>query len=539
MPAQSPPSLENSSISVSIPDRSFQPDSNVSSVPLSTDPPILKPYWIDQSKLPFKSPEERVARIPLEELVLAALANSPHIKAVLTVPQIRETEIQQAKGVFDPNRFANSIWNDRSDPIGNTLTTGGPSRLNDNNLQNSFGVRSKNQYGGSLEASQDIGLKDTNSLFFQPHQQADTKLLVRYTQPLMKGAGTVYNRSAITIAEIQQGIATREATLSMQEHALDITQDFWNLAYYRNQRLQRQRGLDRLGTIADQLRERFELDAVKNQYDRARAAVERIKGSLVRTDADILKLEAGLRQKVNASWIQYDVCDEIIPSTEPLAIAIPIDPESELDAAIGGRSDILALQDEMRAASIRLKVSQNDLKPTLNLLTDFYVRGLNGDYDVGRSISDQFETGAPSYSAGLEFQRPKKQTIAKAIRNQRNIEMQQLLFKIENKFLVVRADVQSSIADVDASFATLKANEFATMATKDEVQYLMDRWEANQFLDPTQISQTLDQLLDAEQRLISSEDNWAQSQKDYMISLARLRFASGQILDISKEAIQE
>ncbi len=355
----------------------------------------------------MRSPPDRTARAKLEDLIWEAIAHSPHVQAVLTVPKIRETEIQQAKGAFDPSRFANSIWNDRSDPVGNTLTTGGAARLNEHLLQNSVGVRNKNRLGGNLEASQSVDLRDNNSLFFVPKQQADTKMLLRYTQPLMRGSGRAYNLSTIGIAECQAGIATYDAQQALQSHVLDITQAYWKLYFNRAQLIQLQRGLARLQGIADELQNRSDLDVVPNLHARARAHVKTLQSQHTRALASVIQAESLLRAKVNATWIDYPVCDEIITECEPLAVPYPIDVEAQLDTALGTRPDLLAIRDEIKAARIRLCVAENELKPTLNLVTDLYVRGLDANYDYGQAIGDQFVRGAPSYSGASNSFAPK------------------------------------------------------------------------------------------------------------------------------------
>ena len=72
-----------------------------------------------------------------------------------------------------------------------------------------------------------------------------------------------------------------------------------------------------------------------------------------------------------------------------------------------------------------------------------YARGLNGNYNFGSSLGDQFSQGAPSYSGGLTYQRPYNNVTAKAIMREKRLEMQKLLFDLDNALLVVSAEVES------------------------------------------------------------------------------------------------
>lgn len=511
--------------------------------PITSPPPLpdeqaaLGPYWVRESQLALKAPVDRTAAVEIDALIWAALAHSPYIQSIQTRPLIQETEIQQAQGNFDPTRFANSIWNDRSDPIGNTLTTGGPRRLNEQNIDNKVGVRRKNELGGSFEASQDLQLKDSNSLFFVPKKQADSRMVLRYTQPLMKGYGRTYNRASITIAELNFGASSKEANQALQTHVMDLSEAFWNLVYQRSQTLQIDRGIERLNEIRQQLENRTDLDLIQNQLLRANAAINSLYAKRARALAQIVQSEEQLRQLVNAPWIQHSVCDEIVPTSLPFTNLMPIHLEDELATALNSRPDVLAIRDQIQAANVKLRVAEQDLRPTVNLVTDMYVRGLNGQYDAANSFGDQFSAGAPSYSGGLEYLRPKNQTLAHAIRRQRDLEIRQLLFDLEDRLLHVSREVRTAIASVQASHAELEASAAATLANGAEVEYLESKWVNSAFLEPTQISLNLEQLLDAQQRLIQSEGNWAASQSQYMTALSRLRFSSGTLLSVQQPTI--
>jgi outer membrane protein TolC len=493
-------------------------------------PQIPRPYWYTDARFAMKASPERAAAVEIEVLIWAALAHSPYIKSIQTQPLILESEIQSAEGVFDPTRFASSIWHDTSDPVGNTLTTGGPNRFNEHFLDNKAGVRKKNDWGGNWEAAQEVGLRDNNSVFFVPRQQADSRMVLRYSQPLMKGFGKTYNRASITVAQLNFEASNHKTNRAMQTHLFDITEAYWDLVYHRSLSSQLLRGIARLQSIHTQLQNRADLDLIQNQLLRASSAINGLQARYARSIAQIVQAEERLRQLVNAPWIQAGSCDEIVPTTEPLSQLVPLFYEQEVNTALTARSDLLAVRDQIKAANVRLRVAQEDLRPTLNMVTDFYVRGLNGNYDVANSFADQYAAGAPSYSGGLEYLRPKNQMVANAIRRQRDLEMRQLLFELEDRLLQTTAEVKAALAAIEAAYAELEASASATLSSQAEVEYLDARWQHGAFLEPTQVSLSLEQLLDAEQRLVQSEGLWASSQSQYMISLAKLRFVVGDLM---------
>ncbi len=226
-----------------------------------------------------------------------------------------------------------SIFNDSSDPVGNTLTTGGPLRLNEYRVDNGLGMRAKNQFGGSAELSQNMTLRDNNSVFLAPRQQADSKMLVKLNQPLMRGAGITYANSSIRLAQLTVGISQHEATRKLQLHAQSIAAAYWNLYAARAVELQSQRGMQRLTALRDELRKRAEVDGLESQLKRAEAAVARQTSNLARAQADVIATSANLRALVNApEWFASET--QFMPATPPVDQKLALDRTSELQSAL-------------------------------------------------------------------------------------------------------------------------------------------------------------------------------------------------------------
>jgi outer membrane protein len=470
--------------------------------------------------------------LELDQLIWQAIEYSPYVRSLLMEPQIQEAQASQTLGVFDPTPFINSLFHDTSNPVGNTLTTGGPNRLNENLLENSAGVRAKTQTGAQTELVQELNFKDNNSVFFLPHNQSDTRMVMRYTQPLMRGAGATYNRSSFAIASLATVENTQHVTKKIQDHVFVVTSNYWELyvahAYYQ----QAERGIKRLSELRNQLEGRSDLDSLRSQLLRADAQIAKQRAHLVRASAQFTTAAAKLRAAVASPELSED-SSILIPMTPPADWPSNITVGSELGLAMNYHPDILATHAKIRAAKVKLQVAENELRPTLNLVMEGYVRGLNGDYNVGSSLGDQFSQGAPSYSAGMTYQRPYRNRAAKAILQEKRLEMQKVLFDLDNTLRIVSADVEGAVANANAAFVELESAVRGTLAVSEELKYLTGRWR-NAFLDGSQsgTSLLLDQLLNAEIQLIAAENAWARAQADHMVALARVRLASGSLLPI-------
>jgi outer membrane protein TolC len=485
---------------------------------------LMRPWWHEN----VGNVDEPAHRAELEELIWLAITHSPHVQSVLLEPQILDSRATQKLGVFDPNRFVDSIFKDTSDPVGNSLVTGGPPRLNDNLWENRAGVRAKNQYGGQTEFFQEMLFKDSNSRFFIPGNQSDSRLVLQYTQPLKRGRGASYNRSSFVIATFAANQSRYQASSALQEHAYQITEAYWNLFASRVSQVQIRRGVDNLEQLRKRLGGRAEIDSVRSQLLRADAAIAKQNAAMAYSRAQVRSSEANLRALIAAPELRNSQL-QIIPITDTITSPPELDGGNERLAALEHQPRILEIQEEIKAARTKLQVAQNELQPTLNLVLQGYLHGLSGNYEIGKSVENQFNS-TPSYHAGIAYQRPKGNIAAQAIARESRMELRRALLRLDDTLLSVSANVESALAAVEAAFQQLDSAVRSTLATQAEIQYLEAQWNDAFMSGDTRGSLQLDQLLNAHIQLIVSENGWVNAERDYMLALARLDLATGKLL---------
>ncbi len=489
---------------------------------------LTQPWWSTANARPIVADTPAQAW-ELDQLIWMAVENSPFVQAVLIEPQILQAQATATNGQFDPNAFVESIFRDTSDPVGNTLTTGSANRLNDHVWNNSSGVRSKNTRGGLAELAQDFNFKDSNSTFFVPENQADSRMVLRYTQPLLRGAGQSYNRSSYLVASLAANESMQEASKQIQKHAFDITSTYWELVAARASFKQLERGLKNLEELRDQLAGRDDIDLLRSQLLRSEASISRQRSLQAKAYAHMRSAEAGLRSAVAAPELIENSHAELLPATQSSDWKSQVSREEELTSALSYNPEVQAIRVSLKASRVRLQVAENELRPTLNLVMEGYVRGLNGDFDAAKSFGDQFSKGAPSYSAGVSYLRPYRNTAANAILRERRLELRRTLLELDHTLLSVGADVETAIVHLEAAFSELESAVQSTLATNAELDYLVARWK-DAFMDNTQRGLLLEQTLNAEIQLTQAENTWARAQSDHMIALARLRLATGTLL---------
>ena len=488
------------------------------------------PWWRQHTERPME-PTLTPMHATVNDLIQMALQNSAQVRVYQKTPQIRETAITQAASAFDWTHFLDVNWSDINEPVGSSLTVGGDGdRFNDHNITGNTGFRRKLNNGASLELGQRLGLQDTNSQFFIPNDQGTARLVLGFTQPLMRGRGTYYNQSLVLLAQIDVRRANDEYQRQLQQHLLEVARGYWAL-YLERAKLAQQISLYlRTQTNLDKLTKRQKIDAQRSQLIQATAALESRKSDLIRARAAVRNAETRLRALINSPYLTPET--EIIPVEHPTLAQVGPQLYDEFAIAAENRPEIRGALKEIRAACVRLDMAKHEMMPVLNLVTNSYVSGLQGDSRVGDAWLDQFREGAPSYSVGLEWEVPVGRRAASANQRRRMLERQQLGDRYRATLELVKAEVEVAVREVNTSYQELAVKNRARQAAEAEAETLEVRWQQLGSRNNNG-SLMLESLLEAQGRVTQAEEELARAQLTYSLSLINLRHANGTLLQVN------
>lgn len=493
--------------------------------------PGYRPWWEPTATVSFELSESSVV-VDGDSLILEALRHSYRISALNENISIARTGISRAASEFDPTAFVESKFIRTSVPTGSALDAGPDlDRLREEDFSFSGGMRRKTQSGAQFEIGQQIGLRDSSSEFFTPDNQGNSRLTLSFNQPLLSGAGKAYNRSLIILAKLDTQIAQESTTTSIQDHLLAVQESMWNLYYERASLILRIRHLEQARSVRDWLKKRQELDALDSQLKRADAAVAARQSELARAVTSIRNAEDQLRALVNSPNLSADKSIEIIPSNPPSLVHIPVSLEDAVVTALQQRSEVNEIARELDTARVRLNIAHNELMPMLDLVLESYVSGLRGGHDIGRSWIDQFSVGEPSYTAGLTFEIPLQRRLAKANVCRRQAELRKLSSRLSETIAKLHVEVASAVREVDTSYRELGARYVAMVAAQEYVDLIARRWRELPG-DGFSANSLLEDLLDAQDRLLLEEVGFARAQIDYALSSTRLKRATGTLLQV-------
>lgn len=490
---------------------------------------VSQGWWYNMVRSSLRSDASPI-NLTLNDTLVKALTHSRQIQVFAELPLIRETSIVEADSAFDWSVFLDSRWDDTSDPVGNSLTAGpGITRFRDHNLSFSAGARKRTYSGGQLEISQQAGLQNNNSQFFTPNDQGTSRLVLNFTQPLLRGKGQAYNRSLVCLASIDKQIADQEYRRQLESHLLEVTRSYWALYLERGVLLQKMNSYFRAKQTVGRLESRANIDASETQIKSAQAALKTRGAELIRARNAVRNAESRLQSLVNDPSMQDFDLVELIPVDEPMFETFPVDMHGTLAEAIQNRPEVAQSIKQIRAAGIRTNMSKHELMPVLNLVTETYVAGLDGRHDVGGAWRQQFSEGEPGYSIGLQFEVPVGNRAARSRHQRRCHELRQMKNQYETTLETIELEVQVAVREISTSQRELFAKEEAMLARKEQMDYITERWQRLPG-EGVSASLTLENLLSAQEMLAAAEYAYLQSQMTYNLSLMNLKRSTGTLL---------
>lgn len=488
------------------------------------------PWWDEVINKPMRAaPSTRP--INVESLIFEAIEHSPQVTAFRIDPIIRETQILEEVAEFDWQTFLETKFDDSNDPIGNSLTTGDNSdRFTDKHFTSRFGVEKRLEQGGSLDVTQNFGLQDNNSTFFTPRDQGTSRLELNFTQPLLRGAGQTYNESRTVLAMLDHQISEDDLQDSLQDHLVEVYTTYWNLYRARAVRLQKERLLRRAIDVEQKLAARQGIDAVRRQVLRARAAVASRRSEIARADMEVRNSESRLRLLVNSPGLKQSTVVELLPIEAPMSEYMSVSMRGSVETALQNRPDIRRAIKQMKETAVRLEVSKNELLPKLDFVLGTYVAGLRGKSQIDTAWTNQFRDGRPGYSVGLMLQYPLGNRAAKARYARREWEVARTLKEFEASVESSMSEVELAVREFETSYQEMLSRFQSMIAADTEANYLLERWRLLPGNDQT-TSFLLEDLLDAQERVAMEEQDFVEAQVAYVLSVVRLKRASGILLN--------
>ncbi|MCR4411408.1 MAG: TolC family protein [Thermoguttaceae bacterium] len=339
--------------------------------------------------------EEAAQKLSLDEAIRIALDNTRAVRVLAGVtavnsgrtiygPAITNTQIDQARARFDPTLQMGHRFSQQDQPEGFLLRDPVTGQLLPPGA--AIGGLRSDQYGFDLGVAKDTALGGTAELgvWANPSQsdlsalnpQTPSSLDMRYTQPLLQGAGVQVNEAPIVIARIETERSFFETKGAVQDMVQGVIEAYWALVAARVEvwarRRQVEQGAEGLNRAQAMLDVRLG-DA--GQVAQARAALANFRANLVTAEANALQREAALR---NILGLPPSGGEPLVPVTPFCTERLPTDWDDLVRLAEERRPDIVELKLILEADQQRLLQARNQALPRLDATALYRWNGLEG-----------------------------------------------------------------------------------------------------------------------------------------------------------------
>lgn len=482
-------------------------------------------WWAPSVHRADLNPSERNRALSLPEVVHATVKHSHQIAAFGDLPAIRGTAIQEAKGRFVPEFFAEISQSRENERATSASIAGGAAREITDEDEIEFGVRSRLLTGGEVSVSQRFTTTDTNRVAYVPGEQTESRTTISLVQPLLRGSGIDYNDTPRRIANMDTQIATEEFRRQAEAHLMEVERAYWNLYVARAVFLQKSHLARHGSTLAAQVQRRQNLDAGPIIVNRAAALATQWQADAVRAKAAVDNAEFRLKALVNAPNMGGGNL-ELLPTSAPNGASRILAIEDTLEEIFVNRPELQQAILQYEAALLREGMAANESLPELDLILE---ANASGGSD-GDSLSNAFDDGSngDGHVVGLKFSVPLGFDERDARYKRRRLETIQQERQVLSVISTILAEVDVSANEFIVATQDLQAQRQAQLAGQASLRTLRNRW--NDGVGEGQGIAVFSALLDTYERVQLNEQSVATARATREIAAANLARARGVLL---------
>ena len=460
-------------------------------------------------------PGEAGRRVALPDAIYAAVEGSTQIAAFGDLPAIRATAIEEARGRFVPELFAELSREEETDLVS---ATGGARRVVTDRTEAEVGVRSRLITGGEVALSQRATRLDTDRVTLAGEDEG-SQTIASITQPVLRGAGAAYNDAPRRIAQLDAAVAVEEFRRQSEAHLLEVERAYWNVYLARAVLLQKRRLAAASGSLAGRVAARAGVDADVTLVSRAQAAARRAEADTVRARSALGNAERRLAALVGDRRFGPSGV-EIVPASAPSGRnAVPRVADAVADL-IARRPEIRQALLGFEAALMREGAAANEALPELDLVLRATVAG---DDQLGDALDD--EDGS---LAALRFSVPLGFDERDARYKRRRIETVQQARQVMAAVDAVLLEVDVTANELAVAGAELAARRQALAAARADRDALRARFEGGGGGAGIDL---LSALVSSEEALQAAEQAVVEARVTREVATASLALARGLLLE--------
>jgi outer membrane protein TolC len=525
--------------------------------------------WNENSVAP-----EQMIPLSLQECLTQALANSTVMRdlgvSVVRSPESISTNLdpalvfsdprqgeEAALSAFDANLFASSVYEDNDRRFNNEFFGVG-GRFRQDLSTSQVGINKRSATGG-LYGMRKVTVYDRNNQTANsfPAHSWEEYIEASARQPLLQGAGTQFNRIAgpgatpgqlngVLLARVRTDISLIEFEQSVREFVAEVENAYWDLYYaYRDLDARIQ-----VREIASQTLSQQQIDNVsegkraqaQEQVDRFQAEViDSLNGRLIdgtRTyngsTGGTFRGTGGVRvsERKLRFLIGMPINDGRIlqPIDNPINAKVFFDWGSSLTEALTRREELRSQRWVVKQRELELIANRNFLRPQLDAITQYRMRGFGGG--LGDAYSSLAQGEFQEWNLGLEYQMPIGFRRGNAAVRHSQLALTRASEVLKEQERAVHLGLSNAINETDRAYQNLQLQERRLVSIVSQLNTMDARADAGDRAE-------LDVRLETHRRLLDARLRYHQSEVEHVLALRNVNVEKGTLLEYCNVRLSE
>ncbi|HLG21841.1 MAG TPA: TolC family protein [Candidatus Manganitrophaceae bacterium] len=402
----------------------------------------------------------------LQGAIRIALQNNVDARVETENVSLREALIGQEIGQFDPT-LRLEARSDRSVRGSTSLVETGftaASRFEQENQRIDAGLQQRFRWGGNYDLS--LGQVRSSATLQEINPTLRGTALLTFTQPLLRGFGREAAEGPLRIARSDYAISQSAFKSAVMAVILEVSQTYWDLVFHReNVKIQRQT-LQAAQQLLEVNRAKVGLGLLAPiEILVAESGVASREEGVVIAEKGVRDTEDQLRRLLNFPEQSATEAPEILPVDPPEENEKTFDEKTLLETALNRRPEIEQNRLQLENRALAIRIAQNQLFPSLDLVGSVGRNGLGGNYS---DEIDQLRSGDfYQWEAGLVLTFPLGNRAAKAALQKEQAEW--------NRAALAREKVRQQVALETKEGLRRVRTDFQRIATTRRARALAEK----------------------------------------------------------------
>jgi outer membrane protein TolC len=483
----------------------------------------------------FSAKDTKFLNLTIKDSLILALQNNYDIRIAKIDPLIKEKDITVAKSEFDPTLNVTGETEDSEEASNSGVllgVTGGPADFRSDRNTLNASIEKLIETGATFELEFFLEQKfvDPVSSFTLENPVAESEMVAKITQPLLRNAGIFYNRSDIYIARNDK----KRSVLELKKTAIEVINStqtaYWELVKAIEELRVRKKSLERAEDLLKKNRIQVDVGTLApiEMLVAEEGVASQLEGVVV-AENDIKDREDELMQVMNLSNnpILSDV--SIVPLDRASFQVQEVSINESIKIALENRPEVFEQGLDIRNARIKVKQEKNQLLPKLDFEAGIRYQGLAGNKGnaIDRALSQDFQ----SEFFGLTLEIPLGNREARSDYSKAKLEEKQTVFntrKIEQEIVV---EVRKAVRQIRTNAERIKASKKAKELSQERLNAEEKKFKVGR--------STSLEVIRAQADLAVSEGRATNAIVDYQISLGNLDAVLGTILENNNIKIED